>query len=120
MAEPGLLRRRRPPRPPRPPRPLPPTHRAARVGRDSSGAPDTTAPAHEVPGIDRIACTGYGQCAELLPELLSLDEWSHPVQHTAAVPPELHTPAVRGCPRLALSWSSRGETERGSGMILKV
>ncbi|KOV38997.1 ferredoxin [Streptomyces sp. XY431] len=55
--------------------------------------------------IDRIACTGHGQCAELLPELITLDEWGYPVQHAATVPPELRTHAhraVRACPRLAL------------------
>ncbi|MEU9046312.1 MULTISPECIES: ferredoxin [unclassified Kitasatospora] len=55
--------------------------------------------------VDRIACTGHGQCAELLPELISLDEWDYPVLHDTAVPPGLHAHArraVRACPRLAL------------------
>jgi ferredoxin len=55
--------------------------------------------------IDRIACEGHGACAELLPELLSLDEWGYPVVHHTAVPPELASHArraVAACPVLAL------------------
>ncbi|WP_236655877.1 ferredoxin [Streptacidiphilus jiangxiensis] len=55
--------------------------------------------------IDRIACEGHGACAELLPELLSLDEWGFPIVHRAAVPPELAAHArraVAACPVLAL------------------
>ena len=55
--------------------------------------------------IDRIACTGQGLCAELLPELIDLDEWGYPVIKDRAVPERLHTHArraVRACPRLAL------------------
>ena len=55
--------------------------------------------------IDRIACTGHGQCAELLPELITLDEWGYPILHKAAIPPGLRAHArttVRACPRLAL------------------
>ncbi len=56
-------------------------------------------------GIDRIACEGRGQCAELLPELIDLDEWGYPVLHDTDVPVELlrHTKrAVAACPVLAL------------------
>ncbi|MER6418241.1 ferredoxin [Streptomyces sp. NPDC001137] len=55
--------------------------------------------------IDRIACTGQGLCAELLPELIHLDEWGYPVIKDRAVPARLHTHARRAvgaCPRLAL------------------
>ncbi|MER5642296.1 ferredoxin [Kitasatospora sp. NPDC002227] len=64
-----------------------------------------TKPGHESLRIDRIACTGHGQCAELLPELISLDEWGYPVQHGTAVPRSLRAHArraIRACPRLAL------------------
>ena len=27
--------------------------------------------------VDPIACTGHGACAELLPEVISLDEWGY-------------------------------------------
>ncbi|MFJ7909521.1 ferredoxin [Kitasatospora sp. NPDC096204] len=64
-----------------------------------------TADGHETLRIDRIACTGHGQCAELLPELITLDEWGYPVQRDATVPPDPHAHArraIRACPRLAL------------------
>ena len=60
--------------------------------------------------LDRIACEGHGACAELLPELLSLDEWGFPVVHSAEVPPELAAHArraVAACPVLALRLDRR-------------
>jgi hypothetical protein len=29
--------------------------------------------------VNPIACSGHGLCAELLPELISLDEWGYPL-----------------------------------------
>jgi len=29
--------------------------------------------------IDRIRCDGHGLCGELLPELISLDDWGYPI-----------------------------------------
>ncbi len=29
--------------------------------------------------VNPVACTGHGVCAELLPELVTLDEWGYPV-----------------------------------------
>lgn len=29
--------------------------------------------------IDPIRCDGYGYCVELLPELLSFDDWGYPI-----------------------------------------
>ena len=55
--------------------------------------------------LDRIACRGHGACAELLPELISLDEWGYPILHDRTVPPELAVHARRAaaaCPVLAL------------------
>lgn len=54
--------------------------------------------------IDPIACHAHGLCAELLPELVELDEWGYPILDRA-VPPELEKVArraVRACPTLAL------------------
>lgn len=56
--------------------------------------------------VDMIACDGHGLCAELVPELVSLDEWGYPILAPVAVPPQLagHArKAVTLCPRLALS-----------------
>ena len=55
--------------------------------------------------VDPIACDGRGLCAELLPELITLDDWGFPVITGAEVPAALHGEAaavVRLCPRLAL------------------
>lgn len=56
-------------------------------------------------GVDFAACDGHGLCAELLPELVGLDEWGYPVLHSPAVPPDLlpHARrAVAACPVMAL------------------
>jgi ferredoxin len=55
--------------------------------------------------IDPIACDAHGLCAELLPELVALDEWGYPVLDGRPVPPELEAHARRAaasCPTLAL------------------
>ena len=54
--------------------------------------------------IDRIACDGRGICAELLPELIELDDWGYPIVRGAEVPPALHDlarRAVAACPVMA-------------------
>jgi ferredoxin len=56
-------------------------------------------------GINPIACTGHGICAELLPELIRLDEWGYPILPADPVPDQLQSlakRAVRLCPTLAL------------------
>lgn len=56
--------------------------------------------------VDMIACDGHGVCAELVPELIGLDEWGYPILANAPVPQELHKharKAVSLCPKLALS-----------------
>jgi ferredoxin len=55
--------------------------------------------------VNPIACSGHGVCAEMLPELISLDEWGYPLIDGRAVPPALWQQArraVRDCPVLAL------------------
>ena len=55
--------------------------------------------------VDPIACTAHGICAELLPELIDLDEWGYPVLAGTAVPRRLTGAAERAvadCPTLAL------------------
>jgi ferredoxin len=49
---------------------------------------------------------GHGLCAELLPELITLDEWGYPVLPGQPVPRPLERQArraVTGCPALALT-----------------
>jgi len=55
--------------------------------------------------LDFAACRGHGLCADLLPELVELDEWGYPLLRDGAVDPGLlpHARrAVRACPTLAL------------------
>jgi ferredoxin len=55
--------------------------------------------------VDRIACTGHGICAELLPEAITLDEWGYPLLPAGDVPAELVRRARRAaaaCPARAL------------------
>jgi ferredoxin len=63
--------------------------------------------------VDPIACESHGLCAELLPELIGLDDWGHPVLVDRDVPlglERLAIRAVRVCPTLALGFQDRVET----------
>jgi ferredoxin len=54
--------------------------------------------------VDWPACQARGLCFELLPEVVSLDDWGYPVV-SGDVPSELvdqAREAVRSCPKLAL------------------
>jgi ferredoxin len=56
--------------------------------------------------VNPIDCAGHGLCAELLPELISLDEWGYPILAARPVPRHLERQARRAvtdCPALALS-----------------
>ncbi|MCE7003534.1 ferredoxin [Kibdelosporangium philippinense] len=56
--------------------------------------------------VDMIACDGHGVCAELVPELIGLDEWGYPILADGPVPKELRKharKAVSLCPKIALS-----------------
>lgn len=55
--------------------------------------------------VNPILCVGHGACAELLPELITLDEWGYPIITARTVPHELEAHArraVEACPALAL------------------
>lgn len=55
--------------------------------------------------IDPIACDGRRLCAEILPELIALDDWGFPIVSDDDVPGILldeAREAVRVCPKLAL------------------
>ena len=59
----------------------------------------------EILDVDRIRCDGHGLCAELLPELISLDDWGYPIVTKRPVPDhlaQLARRAVDDCPVLAL------------------
>ena len=83
---PSAARSRKPPK--EPPRPAP-VNRAGRLRLR----------------VNPITCAGHGICAELLPELLSLDDWSYPSPIVAEVPADLESHAQRAaqqCPTLAI------------------
>ena len=55
--------------------------------------------------IDFAACDGHGLCADLLPELIELDEWGFPILRRDTVGSRLLPHARRAaaaCPTLAL------------------
>jgi len=56
--------------------------------------------------VNPIACDGHGICAELVPEMIVLDDWGFPVVNAAPIPAGLEAHArraVAACPTLALS-----------------
>jgi ferredoxin len=60
--------------------------------------------------VNPIACTAHGLCAELVPELITLDPWGYPIMPSGPVPDELiglARKAVADCPTLALLFSRR-------------
>jgi len=56
--------------------------------------------------VNPILCNGYGYCAEIVPELISLDDWGFPIVSTKTIDGDkvlrLAERAVTTCPRLAL------------------
>ena len=55
--------------------------------------------------VDPISCDAHGLCAELLPEMITLDDWGYPIVNGSPVTPELLEHAQRAaaaCPTLAL------------------
>ena len=71
--------------------------------------------------IDRTRCSGHGLCAELLPELIRLDDWGYPIIQPGLVPAHLEghaRRAVASCPALALrlrAAASQDTPRYGSG-----
>jgi hypothetical protein len=56
--------------------------------------------------VNPVLCDGVGYCAEIVPELISLDDWGYPVVDSRPIDDEewlRHASrAVATCPRLAL------------------
>jgi ferredoxin len=66
-----------------------------------------------VVGVDRIRCDGFGTCAQLLPERITLDEWGYPIIDATPVhgSERQHAKrAVSACPRLALTLAKAPRT----------
>jgi ferredoxin len=56
--------------------------------------------------IDPVACDAYAFCAELLPEVITLDEWGYPIVDGRPLPSELVAlakRAARDCPKRAIA-----------------
>jgi ferredoxin len=69
--------------------------------------------------LNPIACEAHGLCADLLPEMITLDEWGYPIIDDRAVPADLlpHARrAVAACPTLALAFA-RGATAGQRGQV---
>jgi methionine sulfoxide reductase heme-binding subunit len=92
-----------PPEPATPPQPA--TVREAPTAPEAPTPPErATAPGKRLQ-VNPIACSGHGLCAELLPELITLDTWGYPVLAGQPVPAGLTGRAKRAvtdCPALAL------------------
>ena len=55
--------------------------------------------------VNPIRCDAHGLCAELLPEVVELDEWGYPIVSAEPIPRHLEhhaRRAVAACPTLAL------------------
>jgi ferredoxin len=55
--------------------------------------------------VNPIACEAHGLCAELLPELITLDQWGYPIVDREPIPAHLAVHARRAvdaCPTMAL------------------
>lgn len=68
--------------------------------------------------VNPIACDGHGICAELLPEMIRLDEWGFPVIDPSPLPPHLERlakRAVQACPTLALVVRESATQDRTAG-----
>ncbi|EWT01309.1 3Fe-4S ferredoxin [Intrasporangium oryzae NRRL B-24470] len=77
--------------------------RATRVGGATRIASDPRRPVglSSRLGVDRVACTGHGVCAQLLAQV-RLDEFGYPIVEGAAVDPDEAAPAIALCPARAL------------------
>jgi ferredoxin len=70
---------------------------------------------HQRLRVNPIACEAHGLCAELLPELIRLDDWGYPIIERADVPAQLEPlarRAVDACPTLALLLERAAPGER--------
>ncbi len=64
--------------------------------------------------VNPIACEAHGMCAELLPEMIALDEWGYPIVDGRPVPDQLveyAERAARACPTFALLLQERVNRE---------
>ncbi|MBK6885579.1 MAG: ferredoxin [Tetrasphaera sp.] len=53
-------------------------------------------------GVDRVACSGHGICAQTLADVVGLDEWGYPIVADRPVEAKDADLAVKLCPARAL------------------
>ena len=85
------------------------TVQALILARRPAAAPAQNRPSRLQLSVNPITCTGYGLCAELVPELITLDRWGYPLIADGPVPEHLARRARRAvtdCPALALRLAS--------------
>ncbi len=84
--------------------------------------------AHRHLRVNPIACEAHGMCAELLPEMIALDEWGYPIVDGRPLPEHLREHAERAaeaCPTFALLVERRkapapSRYGRGDGAVRNV
>jgi len=66
--------------------------------------------------VNPTLCTGFGYCAEIVPELISLDDWGYPIVDQTPIDSDglnQHAKrAVAACPRLALLFEEMAKAAR--------
>jgi ferredoxin len=66
--------------------------------------------------VNPIRCDGARYCAEIVPELVGLDEWGYPIVSSATIDDprllRLAERAVSECPRVALQLARPSDRER--------
>lgn len=73
--------------------------------------------------VNPILCTGFGYCAEIVPELIARDDWGYPILKPGDIPDDrllhLARKAVAACPQVALLLEELGHasSDSGSGAI---
>jgi ferredoxin len=78
-----------------------PTPTRPSSGRTARGSGRAAADKVEL-RVDRIACTGHGVCAGVLPRNFELDEWGYPIVADPVVAADDAAMAIRLCPARAL------------------
>ena len=76
----------------------------ARDDRASPARDDSVRKSEHTLRVDWPACKAHGVCAEILPEVVSLDQWGFPIVSGAVTDDvlEMARAAVKACPTLAL------------------
>jgi len=60
--------------------------------------------------VNPLLCDGVGYCAEIVPELITLDDWGYPIIAPMPIPERLAPHAQRAvatCPVMALALAPR-------------